>query len=127
MEDQEQQKPKRKKHVSTDKSKKAVKVSDDVLDQEPMRSFLQLAQQEFRLYIALENAWPRKKDHKIEKRQVPEEMIQKTMEKHKAYQTKQFRSAFDEHWSNLKTKENMIQRVRAISFTVIQLPLLGNV
>ena len=104
---------------SQDRTKKAVKVSDDPLDQEPFRSFLQLAQQEFRLYIALENAWPRKKDLKIEKWEAPEEMIQRTMNKHKTYQTKQFQSLFDEAWGNLKMKESMIRRVSLTNSTII--------
>ena len=86
-------------------------MSDDPLEREPMRSFLLLAQQEFRVYIALENAWPRKKDNRIEKREVPEEMLEKTRKKHKTYQTKQFWALYQELWDNLKMRDAMVRRV----------------
>ena len=59
--------------------------SKDMLGQEPMRSFMQRAQHQLRAYIAVVNAWPRKQGNIMEKKEVPEEMMNHTLHQEKPF------------------------------------------
>ena len=85
--------------------------SKDLLAQEPMKAFMLRAQHRLRAYIAQVNTWPRKQGNSIEKREVPEEMLEKTRKKHKTYQTEQFWALYQELWDNLKMRDAMVRRV----------------
>ncbi|KAH9911206.1 uncharacterized protein B0H18DRAFT_1129018 [Fomitopsis serialis] len=68
--------------------------SDDPLTKEPMKSFLQRAQQELRVYIAVENACPRKRGQRVEKFDVPQDIIELLVEKNAQYQADDFQETF---------------------------------
>ena len=54
-------------------------IPKDFLSQEPIKGFLQRAQQEFRIYLATENAWPHKKSQHIQKMEVPQDVMLNTV------------------------------------------------
>ncbi|KAH9914244.1 uncharacterized protein B0H18DRAFT_959978 [Fomitopsis serialis] len=70
------------------------------------------AQQELRVYIAVENAWPRKRGQRVEKFDVPQDIIELLVEKNAQYQADDFQETFQELWDNIKTKNRMIKYVR---------------
>ncbi|KAH9912832.1 uncharacterized protein B0H18DRAFT_1126742 [Fomitopsis serialis] len=94
--------------------------SDDPLTKEPMKSFLQRAQQELRVYIAVENAWPRKRGQRVEKFDVPQDIIELLVEKNAQYQADDFQETFQELWDNIKTKNRMIKYVYKVAAQVRQ-------
>lgn len=91
---------------------KSAGVSKDLLNKQPLKSFMQRSQHEFRVYIALENAWPRKRNNIIEKREVPEQIIEMTARKYDVYQTKAFKKLFNKVWKDDELHEQMIKQVR---------------
>ena len=91
---------------------KAAGISKELLNKQPLKSFMQRAQHELRVYIALENAWPRKRNNVIEKREVPERIIAMTASKYEVYQTKTFKKLFSKVWKDDGLHELMIKQVR---------------
>ncbi|EPS93767.1 hypothetical protein FOMPIDRAFT_94622, partial [Fomitopsis schrenkii] len=90
---------------------KAAGISKELLNKQPLKSFMQRAQHEFRVYITLENAWPRKRNNIIEKREVPERIITMTASKYEVYQTKTFKKLFGKVWKDDGLHELMIKQV----------------
>ena len=60
----------------------------------------------FRVYIALLNTWLRKRSSIIEKREVPEQIIEMTAGKYEGYQGQEFQKLFRKVW-----KEDMLHEV----------------
>ena len=85
--------------------------SKDMLGQEPMRSFMQRAQHRLRAYIAVVNAWPRKQGNIMEKKEVPEEMMNHTLRVNAMYQTKDFMGLYNRLWSDLHVRDAMVKQV----------------
>ncbi|KAH9916706.1 uncharacterized protein B0H18DRAFT_1124116, partial [Fomitopsis serialis] len=94
--------------------------SNDPLMKEPIKSFLQRAQQELRVYIAVENAWPRKRGQRVEKFDVPQDIIELLVEKNAQYQTEDFQETYQELWENTKMKNRMIKYVYKVAAQVRQ-------
>ena len=86
-------------------------VTKDLLNKDPLKGFMQRAQHEFRVYIALENAWPRKRNNVIEKREVPEQIIEMTSSKYEVYQSKAFKKLFKKVWKDDKMHDVMVKQV----------------
>ena len=86
-------------------------IPKDFLSQEPIKGFLQRAQQEFRIYLATENAWPRKKSQHIQKMEVPQDVMLNTVKKFDCYQTPQFKEAFDGLWAAPRARDKMARQV----------------
>ncbi|KAH9910182.1 uncharacterized protein B0H18DRAFT_1130544 [Fomitopsis serialis] len=100
--------------------KKVIDVDNNVLEtmtQEPLKSFLHHAQQEFRVYLSLENAWPRvMKDGRMEKTEKPVEIMKMLMEKHERYKTEKFLTAYNRAWADTTvTRGRMIHYVAKVS------------
>ncbi|KAH9927321.1 uncharacterized protein B0H18DRAFT_954453 [Fomitopsis serialis] len=99
--------------------KKVIDVDNNVLEtmtQEPLKSFLHHAQQEFRVYLSLENAWPRvMKDGRMEKTEKPVEIMKMLMEKHERYKTERFLTAYNRAWADAVTHGRMIHYVAKVS------------
>lgn len=94
------------------KGKKVINsMATNILGQEPMKTFLHLAQQEFRVYIALENAWPRVKDGHIEKIEKPLEAMAAVIEKYDKYKTKAFQAIYKEAFEDEAMKAKMVRYV----------------
>ena len=85
--------------------------SKDMLGQEPMRSFMQRAQHRLRAYIAVVNAWPRKQGNIMEKKEVPEEMMNHTLRVNAMYQMKDFMGLYNRLWSDLHVRDTMVKQV----------------
>ena len=83
----------------------------DLLNRKPLKTFMQRAQHEFRVYIALENAWPRKRSNIIEKCEVPEQIIEMTAGKYEGYQGQEFQKLFRKVWKEDTLHEVMIKQV----------------
>ena len=85
----------------------------EILKTQPMKGFLLRAQQEFRVYLALENAWPRSmRKGLVEKHVAPTEIIKQTCKKYSVYDTKAFRSTFNELWKQEGAKDMIVRYVR---------------
>lgn len=96
---------------------------------EPIKSFLHRAQQKLRVYIAIENAWPRVKGDRVEKIEVPRGIIEKLAKEGK-YQSPEFRKQFTQLWADDKMQDRMVKYVsksflRCYQSTMIQLIVLG--
>ena len=89
----------------------SMQLTKDLLNKDPLKGFMQRAQHEFRVYIALENAWPRKRNNVIEKREVPEQMIEMTSAKYEAYQGKAFKKLLRKVWADEKMHDLMVKQV----------------
>ncbi|KAI0729634.1 hypothetical protein C8Q72DRAFT_828267, partial [Fomitopsis betulina] len=81
-------------------SPQAAGEDEDPFRPEIIKSFIYTTQQEFRLYLALENAWPCK---------------EWTRNKYKVFQTEEFKAAFDQLWSNLKLHHDLAYKVFKVS------------
>lgn len=77
---------------------------------EPIKGFLHRAQQRLRVYIALENAWPRVKGDRVEKTEVPKGIIEK-LAKEAKYQSPDFKGHFMKLWGDDKLQDKMIKYV----------------
>ena len=86
-------------------------LTKDLLNRKPLKTFMQRAQHEFQVYIALENAWPRKRSNIIEKREVPEQIIEMTAGKYEGYQGQEFQKLFRKVWKEDTLHEVMIKQV----------------
>ena len=107
----EKPKQKAKSQKTAPRSKEPASQLSDPLMKEPIKSFLSRAQQELRVYIALENAWPRKRDGKIEKDDIPQGIIERLVDKNGKYQSPQFQKMFKKMWDDSKTKDRMTKYV----------------
>ena len=124
MQSEQEQKPKvnKGKKVAVKTKKTASKAegskitaSKDQLGQEPMKGFMLRAQHEFRAYITLVNAWPRKQGNSIQKREVPAEIIEQIARKYDMYQAKEFQVLFKKLWADLNVRDMMIKQVGTCS------------
>lgn len=88
----------------------------DVLTEEPMKTFLHLAQQELRVYIALENAWPRMKEGVMQKTEVPLDIMNKLIKKHEKYRTQPFQATYRQVCADPKMKNKMAKYVSILTF-----------
>ncbi|KAH9912803.1 uncharacterized protein B0H18DRAFT_960774 [Fomitopsis serialis] len=96
--------------------KKKEKAQSKGKRKEPLKSFLHHAQQEFRVYLSLENAWPRvMKDGRMEKTEKPVEIMKMLMEKHERYKTERFLTAYNRAWADAVTHGRMIHYVAKVS------------
>ena len=86
-------------------------LTKDLLNRKLLKTFMQRAQHEFRVYIALENAWLRKRSNIIEKREVPEQIIEMTAGKYEGYQGQEFQKLFCKVWKEDTLHEIMIKQV----------------
>ena len=94
-------------------------IPKDFLSQEPIKGFLQRAQQEFRIYLATENAWPRKKSQHIQKMEVPQDVMLNTVQKFDCYQTPQFKETFDRLWAAPRARDKMARQVSLRHFCFV--------
>ena len=88
------------------------------LEKEPVKSFLQVAQQEFRVYIALENAWPRKKGRTFEQEDAPVQILRKVRDTYKQYKNESFRETYDWLMGFPPTQKVMVTRVSPRNYEV---------
>ena len=86
-------------------------LTKDLLNRKPLKTFMQRVQHEFRVYITLENAWPRKRSNIIEKREVPKQIIEMTAGKYEGYQGQEFQKLFRKVWKEDTLHEVMIKQV----------------
>ena len=84
---------------------------EDPFRSEIIKSFIYTTQQEFQLYLMLENAWPHAKNGEMWRTAGPELVIQRTRNKYKVFQTEEFKAAFDQLWSNLKLHHDLAYKV----------------
>ncbi|KAH9928610.1 uncharacterized protein B0H18DRAFT_953861 [Fomitopsis serialis] len=85
---------------------KDVKDVKELFVKEPVKSFLHKAMQELRVYIALENAWPRLKGTSMEKLTIPIN-IMNDLQILQKYQTDEFQKDFAPLWSDEKIQAKM--------------------
>ncbi|KAH9928608.1 uncharacterized protein B0H18DRAFT_1117802 [Fomitopsis serialis] len=66
-----------------------------IIGTELLKGFVQVVQQEFRVYLALENAWPRSRKHGfVEKTDSAAIIIKRVGEQHKAFQGEEFQAVY---------------------------------
>ncbi|KAH9912425.1 uncharacterized protein B0H18DRAFT_961091 [Fomitopsis serialis] len=95
------------------KGSKASKDEDPYaeLDLEPMKSLVQHTQLEFRVYLSLENAWPRKNDKVIDRWDALLMMYDRVISKHKKYRAPKFKERYDELIEIDSIRKEMRRRV----------------
>ncbi|KAH9919277.1 uncharacterized protein B0H18DRAFT_1122641 [Fomitopsis serialis] len=86
--------------------KKSKPDEEDILAQEPWKTLVVRAQQDLRAYLALENAWPRKRGTDVEKKSVPKRIMQDIAKHHPSYARnaefqEDFNNNFEFHWEAL--------------------------
>ena len=80
-----------------------------------VRSLLGKAQQELRVYLALENAWPRMKKGVSEKHVATADIVERLITSNVRYQREDFQKKFEPNWAFQKTKHKIIAYVRVSS------------
>ncbi|KAH9911082.1 uncharacterized protein B0H18DRAFT_1129119 [Fomitopsis serialis] len=88
---------------------------DDPLAEPMIKALLQRAVQEFRLHLALENAWPRNKGGRIKKDEVPADIIMAIKKKYKVFRMPDFKEMFDARWDNQDVQDDMTGYVYRIA------------
>ncbi|KAH9920347.1 uncharacterized protein B0H18DRAFT_1122076 [Fomitopsis serialis] len=76
-----------------------------------VRSLLGKAQQELRVYLALENAWPRMKKGVSEKHAATADIVERLITSNVRYQREDFQKKFEPNWAFQKTKNKIIAYV----------------
>lgn len=97
----------------------SMKGSKDPLEQEEIKDFLLHCNREFRVYLTLENAWPRLTDDgRVQKHEAPVEVMERVIKRNRKYQTPEFRETYDRLFDNIAMRDKMTKSVSALSLLI---------
>ena len=101
--------------MNTEETTFLLTVYEKLMEDVDVRSLLGKAQQELRVYLALENAWPRMKKGVSEKHAATADIVERLITSNVRYQREDFQKKFEPNWAFQKTKNKIIAYVRVSS------------